>query len=72
MRPVDQPDPPPGERTTIAARVADLMAPPLILLMPFVGFLRHHNYEFWRPESLLSALLLIGLGLLISGLIRLW
>ncbi len=39
--------------------------------MPFVGFLRYHNYELLRPESVLSALPLIGLGLAISGFIAL-
>ena len=71
MGPFNQLDPAPRGRATPAGRLANLAAPPLILLMPFVGFLRYHNYELWRPESVLSALLLIGLGLVISGFIAL-
>ncbi|MFQ6017418.1 MAG: hypothetical protein ACE5KF_04425 [Kiloniellaceae bacterium] len=47
------------------------MAPALILLAPFVGFIRFHDYGLWRPESLLCAALLVGFGLVISGFIAL-
>ncbi len=71
MGPFNQPDPSPRERATLAGRLANVAAPPLILLLPLVGFLHFHHYELWRPESVLSALPLIGLGLMISGFIAL-
>lgn len=61
----------PGERATTAARLANLMAPTLILLVPLLGFLSYHDYEFWRPESLLAAAPFIAIGLTISALIAL-
>lgn len=47
------------------------LALPMILLMPFVVFLRHHSYELLRSESLLAVLLLCGLGVTCAALARL-
>lgn len=54
-----------GERTPLT----DLAVPPVMLLIPFVAFVRFHGYELSRPELILSGLLLAGLGLTFSGLI---
>ena len=53
------------------AWLANMLAPALILLTSFVGFLRFHDYGLWRPESLIAMALLAGSGLLIAGLIAL-
>ena len=42
--------------------VANLCAPGLIVLTLFFGFVRFHDYPVWRPEVLLGAAAIIGLG----------
>ncbi len=49
------------------ARLAHLMAPSLILLLPLASLLRFHGYPLWRPEALLSAAVLVLAGLAVSG-----
>jgi len=47
-----------------ARRLADYVAPPLILLAPYLHFLEHHGYGLFHPEALVIALPLVALGLL--------
>jgi hypothetical protein len=43
--------------------VIGVSAPTLILLVPFVGYLRYHDYPLWTHEVLVSLLLILGAGL---------
>ncbi|OHC75980.1 MAG: hypothetical protein A3G18_01490 [Rhodospirillales bacterium RIFCSPLOWO2_12_FULL_58_28] len=49
----------------------DLTVPPVMLLVPFVAFVRFHSYDLSRPELILSGLLLACMGPAFSGLILL-
>ncbi len=49
--------------TWINARAPLVLAPALLLLSPFVSFLRYHGYDLWRAEVWLAAGLIAGLGL---------
>jgi hypothetical protein len=42
----------------------DLLAPPLILLTPFISFINHNDYGYSFPELWLCVAGLIALGLL--------
>lgn len=52
-------------------RLANWMAPALILLAPLVGFLRYHNYDILRAETLLCIGLFILVGLAIGAFVAL-
>lgn len=52
-------------------RIANIVAPALILVSPLPTFLQYNIYGLARPETLLSIALLVGLGLAISGFIAL-
>ncbi len=56
---------------TPVERVADLLAPPILLSTPFISYVRYHDYGLWRPEIWLCIGLIVGLGLILSGLISL-
>ena len=47
---------------TILRHAANVTAPGLLFLCPFLVFVRLHDYPVWRPEILIVALALIGLG----------
>ncbi len=53
--------------TDRTSRWLDLLAPALVLLAPFVSFVKYHGYSLFRPEILLGLLLLGTLGV-VSGL----
>jgi len=44
-------------------QLANLCAPGLIVLLPFLGFLRFHDYPVWRPEALIVVAAILGLGM---------
>jgi hypothetical protein len=46
--------------------IYDLLAPPLILLTPFISFITHNDYSYSLPELWLCVAGLIALGLLCS------
>ncbi len=48
--------------------VPDLVAPPLVLLSPFVNFLKINDYGLLRPESLICMAGIAGVGL-VPGLV---
>jgi len=52
-------------------RLANWMAPTLILLTPLVGFLRYHHYDILRAETLSCVGLVILVGLAISAFVEL-
>lgn len=52
----------------LMARLANTAAPPLIVIAPFASFVGYHDYDLTRPETLICALALIGVGLTISGI----
>jgi hypothetical protein len=58
----------PAGASVSLSRLADWAAPVLILLIPFVNFLRHHDYGFWQAESLVCMALIVALGLALSAL----
>ena len=43
--------------------LANLCAPGLIVLLPFLAFVRFHGYPVWRPEVLLVVAAILGLGM---------
>ena len=47
----------------INARAPLVLAPALLLLSPYVSFLRFHGYDLWRAEVWLAVGLIAGLGL---------
>jgi len=49
--------------TTLLRHLANIAAPGLLFLSPFLVFVRFHDYPIWRPEILVVALALIGLGM---------
>lgn len=57
--------------TTLLRHAANLAAPGLLILCPFLVFVRFHDYPVWRPDILLVALALIGLGVPFGLLIAL-
>lgn len=61
----------PHVNTAPFARLANWMAPALILLTPLVGFLVYHHYDVLRAETLSCAGLFILIGLAISAFIEL-
>jgi hypothetical protein len=46
--------------------IYDLIAPPLILLTPFISFINYNGYSYRAPEFWLCAVGLIALGLFCS------
>jgi hypothetical protein len=46
----------------VLRHLANLVAPGLIWLSAFLGFVRYHDYPVWQPEILLVGLGLIALG----------
>ncbi len=61
----------PHVNTAPFARLANWMAPALILLTPLVGFLVYHHYDVLRAETLSCAGLFILVGLAISAFVEL-
>ncbi len=57
--------------TALVTRLANWMAPALILLTPLVGFLRYHHYDILRAETLSCVGLFILVGLAISAFVGL-
>lgn len=43
--------------------LANLCAPGLVVLLPFFGFVRFHDYEIWSPEVLVVVAAIMGLGM---------
>ena len=61
----------PNTKSPPVIRLANWMAPALILLTPLVGFLRYHHYDILRAETLSCAGLFILVGLAISAFVEL-
>ena len=61
---------PTGAERTAGRPIATIAAPPLLLVTPFVIFLRHHAYSVTQPEIVLCLLTMIltGAGLALAGL----
>jgi hypothetical protein len=49
-----------------SSTIYDLLAPPLILITPFISFITHNDYSYSLPELWLCVAGLIALGLLCS------
>jgi hypothetical protein len=49
-----------------SSTICDLLAPPLILLTPFISFINHNDYSYSLPELWLCVAGLVALGLLCS------
>jgi hypothetical protein len=58
----------PGGRT--GGRAADLAAPALLLVAPFLAFVRGHGYAPWRPEIVLCLAALAAAGALAGAAAR--
>ena len=58
-------------KVAIGDLATDLAAPALILVAPFVGFLRVHHYEFLRPEVGVILATLVALGLILGAIVAL-
>lgn len=61
----------PAKVSPATLRLTHVIAPALILLLPFVSYVRYHDYGLWRPEILISVAAIIALGLVMSGLAEL-
>jgi hypothetical protein len=58
----------PAAVPVLVGKLADWAAPALILLTPFVNFLRHHDYGLLRAESLACLALLVAIALALRAL----
>lgn len=56
------------ERVEKERYLVKVIAPAIMLLTPFIGFVRYHDYPLWRPEILVSVALLLGLGVVAGWL----
>ena len=54
--------------TARACTIYDLLAPPLILVTPFIDFTQHNGYGYTAPEFWICVAGLVAIGLL-SGLV---
>ena len=60
---------PAAQRAWSLEGTANMAAPALILLTPFVTYLRHHSYDLLAPEALLCIAALVAAGMAISAIV---
>lgn len=53
-------------------RLARILAPTFTLLVPFIGYLRYHDYPLWKSEILVAVALLLGVGISLGLLWSSW